>query len=469
MSKVMFRVLDQRMSSWFAPAVRKETRAIVMLALPLIAGQLSTMSMNLIDVLLAGHLGVQVLGPVAVGTSVWMLAVVALNGLMMAVPASVAQLDGAGQRHAVWSLFIQALALAVAAGVGACLLTVTFGPFLLGAMGVTPDLVQGGTTFLYAIAPAAPAMAILFACKGLSEGLSMTRPSFLFSLLGPVLLAPLGYVLMYGRFGVPPLGVLGAALAATVVCWVQALSFLLFVIFSARYASSGRVRRRFRPDRDALRGLLKIGTPMGITLMMEAGLFIATTLVIGRLGERVVATHQIAFSLASLTFMVPLGLSMAITVRVAHAKGRGDLLGARQAGFAGIGLAFAFQAMTATALLLMPGVLARFYTSDPTVIAGAVVLLRLAGLFQISDGVQVAANGALRGLKDTRWPMAVTLVAYWLIGMPVGVWLSIGCDKGAPGMWVGLLVGLTVAATLLLLRFTKVSRFRAKGQGRGLI
>lgn len=468
MLKVMFSTLAQRVSLGISPAVWKETRSIVLLALPLIAGQLSTMSMNLIDVLLAGHLGVQVLGPVAVGTSVWMLAVVAMNGLMMAVPASVAQLDGAGRRKSVWSLFIQALALAVIAGVGAGLFTVTLGPLLIGVMGVTPDLRQGATTFLHAIALAAPAIAILFACKGLSEGLSMTRPSFLFSLLGPVLLAPLGYVLMYGRFGIPPLGVLGAAFATTIVCWIQAISFLFYVVFGARYVGLGRTRMPFRLDREVIRGLLKIGIPMGITLMMEAGLFIATTLVIGRLGERIVATHQIAFSLASLTFMVPLGLSMAITVRVAHAKGRGDLLGVRRAGFSGIGLAFGFQALTATALLLIPEILAGFYTSDPSVIAGAVVLLRLAGLFQISDGVQVAANGALRGLKDTRWPMAVTLFAYWLIGMPVGVWLSIACHKGAPGMWIGLLVGLTVAAALLLLRFTKVSRLRVKGAGHGL-
>ena len=467
MSKVMFSALAQRMSLWFAPAVRRETRAIVLLALPLIASQLSTMSMNLIDVVLAGHLGVQVLGPVAVGTSVWVLAVVAMNGLMMSVPTSVAHLDGASRRRAVWPLFTQAIAVAGVVGLCASLLTVTLGPLLIKVMGVTPDLVQGSSTFLYAIAPAAPAMAILFACKGLSEGLSMTRPSFLFSLLGPILLAPLGYVLMYGRLGVPPLGVLGAALAATIVCWVQALAFLAYVLSSARYVGLGR-SIPFRLDMHAMRALLKIGTPMGITLMMEVGLFMATTLVIARLGEQVVATHQIAFSLASLTFMVPLGLSMAITVRVAHAKGRGDLPGVRQAGFAGIALAFSFQALTAAALLLMPTTLAGFYTSDPAVVAGAVVLLRLAGLFQISDGIQVAANGALRGLKDTRWPMAVTLFAYWLIGMPVGIWLSIGYGEGAPGMWVGLLVGLTVAAVLLLFRFTTVSRFRAEKLNRSV-
>jgi MATE family multidrug resistance protein len=440
--------------------MRRELRAIVVLALPLIGGQLSTMGMNLIDVLLAGHLGAQVLGPVGVGTSVWMLAVVSINGLMMAVPASVAQLDGAKRRDAVWSLFTQALMLAIAVGSGLGMLIAMLGPLLIGAMGVTPDLLQGATQFLHVIAPAAPAMGILFACKGLSEGLSMTRPSFLFSLLGPVVLAPIGYILMYGRLGMPPLGVFGAALATLIVCWVQALAFLTFVLLSRRYEGLGRGKTTCSIDTVALRGLLKLGTPMGITLLMESGLFIATTLVIGRLGEQAVATHQIAFSVASLTFMVPLGLSMAITVRVAHAKGRGDLHGVRQAGFGGIGLALCSQTVTGAAMLLMPGILAGFYTSDPAVIAGATVLLRLAGFFQISDGLQVAANGALRGVKDTRLPMAVTLFAYWLVGMPVGVWLSIGREQGAAGMWIGLLVGLTVSAILLLIRFARVSRVR---------
>jgi len=451
-----------------SPALRREIRAIVILALPLIAGQLSTMSMNLIDVLLAGHLGPQVLGPVAVGTSVWMLAVVAINGLMMAVPASVAQLDGAKRRDAVWALFRHALLLAIAVGSGLALLSAVLGPLLIRAMGVTPDLLQGATQFLHVIAPAAPAMGILFACKGLSEGMSMTRPSFLFSLLGPVALAPIGYILMYGRFGMPPMGVLGAALAATVVCWVQALAFLAYVLLSRRYDGLGRGKASFTVDTVAMRSLLKLGAPLSITLLMEAGLFIATTLVIGRLGEQAVATHQIAFSVASLTFMVPLGLSMAITVRVAHAKGRGDLHGIRQAGFGGIGLTLCAQTITGGVMLMVPGILAGFYTSDPAVIAGATVLLRLAGLFQISDGLQVAANGALRGVKDTRLPMAVTLFAYWLLGMPVGLWLSIGCGRGAAGMWVGLLVGLTVSAILLLIRFARVSRVRKEVVAHGV-
>lgn len=451
-----------RLTARLSPPVRTEARTIVSLALPLIAGQLSAMSMNLIDVLLAGHLGAQILGPVAVGSSIWMLAIVTIMGIMMALPASVAHMDGAGRRPEVWRLFRQALWLAIAVGVILIGVEYRVGPWLIAATGVTPDLVRDATAFLHAIAAGAPALGIFFACRGLSEGLSMPRPSFYFSLLGPALLAPLGYVLMYGKFGVPPMGVVGSGLATAIVCWIQAIAFLIYVCCSDRYRGIGRGVPGHKPDWNALWGLLRIGGPMGVTLLMEGGLFIVTALVIGRLGEQAVAMHQIALSVASLAFMIPLGVSMAITVRVAHAKGRGDPAGVRRAAFVGFGMTLLTQAFSCTLMLVFPAVIVSFYTHDPAIVGGALLLLRLAGLFQLSDGLQVAANGALRGLKDTRMPMVITLFAYWIVGMPVGIWLSITRGYGAPGMWIGLLVGLTMAAVLLLTRFVRATRERYK-------
>lgn len=439
-------------------AVRREARATVVLALPLIASQLSSMGMNLIDVLLAGHLGPQVLAPVAVGTSIWMLVMVCLNGMLMALPASVAQLDGANRRDEVWPLFRQALWLAVTLGALLVFVEGVIGPRLIAAIGVAPALLADATRFLHVICFGAPALGIFFACRGFSEGLSMTRPSLLFGLLGPALLAPIGYALMYGKFGLPALGVVGSGLATAIVLWCQALAFLTFVFCSSRYRTLRQSGGNHWPDRRVILGLCRIGGPMSVTLLMEAGIFIATSLVIGRLGETAVATHQIAFSVASLTFMVPLGLSMAITVRVAHAKGRGDPPGIRRAGFVGIGMALGVQMVASGLMLTIPAVIVGFYTRDPHVIASAIVLLRLAGLFQISDGVQVASNGALRGLKDTRMPMFITMFAYWMIGMPIGIYLSIYLGYGAAGMWIGLVAGLTVAAVLLFSRFVRASR-----------
>jgi MATE family multidrug resistance protein len=197
---------------------------------------------------------------------------------------------------------------------------------------------------------------------------------------------------------------------------------------------------------------------MGITLFMEASLFVAVALAIGTLGTDVIASHQVALNVASVAFMVPLGLAMATTVRVGHAVGRGDGTGVRDAGRVGMGLTLLAQGVSAALMLSIPRHIAALYTDDAAVIALAAQLLVLAGLFQLSDGVQVAANGALRGLKDTRIPMLITSFAYWGVGMPVGWWLAFPRGLGARGMWMGLIAGLSVAAVLLSRRFWRLAR-----------
>jgi MATE family multidrug resistance protein len=197
---------------------------------------------------------------------------------------------------------------------------------------------------------------------------------------------------------------------------------------------------------------------MGITLFMEASLFVAVALVIGTLGTDVVARYHVALNVASVAFMIPLGLAMTTTVRVGHAVGRRDGQGVRDAGRVGIGLTLVAQALSAGAMLLVPRFIASLYTNDALVIGLAAQLLVLAGLFQFSDGIQVAANGALRGLKDTRIPMVITTFAYWGVGMPVGWWLAFPHGLGARGMWMGLIAGLSMDAALLSWRFWKLAR-----------
>ncbi|MCY0387842.1 MATE family efflux transporter [Robbsia sp. Bb-Pol-6] len=442
----------------FPPSIRLEARLLLRLAVPIIAAQLSATGMSLIDVLLAGHLGVHVLASVAMGASIWSLALATIQGVLLSVPTAVAQLNGAGQRREIWVLFRQALWLAAGIGVGMGLVVAIGGPYMLATMGVAPELVEDGSRFLRAIALGAPALAVLLSCRGLSEGLSIARPSFWFGLLGPLLLAPVAWSLMYGRFGFPALGVLGSGIATALVLWIQALGFLCYVAFHPRYRGLGQERPGYAPSWPRIAELLRVGIPMGMTLLMEVGLFIATALVIGRLGDRAVAMHQIAMNVITIAFMVPLGLSMAITVRVADARGRRDAAGVRRAACVGMGLALGLQLVSGSVMLLLPGAIVSLYTDSTAIVAGATLLLQLAGLFQISDGLQVAGNGALRGLKDTRIPMFLTLFAYWGVGMPVGIWLSIHRGDGAPGMWIGLLAGLSTAAILLWTRFFRLTR-----------
>lgn len=436
--------------------VAREIRATVRLALPLMLAQLASVGTNMVDAMLAGHHSAHVLGAVAVGTSVWSLATFSGIGVMLAVPPSVSQLDGARRRGEIGALFRQALWLALA--VGALLwFAVRHATPLIALIGVTPSLRGEVGAFLDAISWGAPALTGYFALRGLSEGLSITRPSMYFAFGGLTVLAPLGYVLMFGKLGLPPQGARGCGIATALVLWLQTGAFAVYVARHPSYRGLG-LGERFDPPRlGRIRELLWVGLPMTVTLLAEGGLFVAVALALGTLGEDVVAGHQVAMNVAAFFFMIPLGLAMAITVRVGHAVGRGDALGVRYAGLSGIGLTLATQTVSAGLMLSAPRLIASLYTRDAAVTAIAAQLIALAGLFQFSDGIQVASNGALRGLKDTRVPMVITLFSYWMVGMPVAWWLAFERGLGARGMWMGLIAGLSAAATLLFTRFWRSS------------
>lgn len=429
-----------------------ELKETFRLALPLILGQLSAMGMNVVDTLLAGHFNAHALAAVAIGTSVWSLGLVCALGIMMALPPSVAHLRGAGREEHIGRLFRQSLWLALVLGVMLWFLVRRAEP-LLNFMRVDPSIVNDSLGFLRAISWGAPALSGYFALRGLSEGLGLTRPTMYFGFLGLLLLAPLGYVLMYGKFGISAYGAIGLGFATSIVLWVQMFALLTYAVLRQHYQTYRLFSHFEWPHWSSIAELLRLGVPMGITLLMEAGLFVTAALMIGSLGETTVASHQVALNAASVAFMVPLGLALAITVRVGHAMGRNDPVAVRYAGFVGIGMTLATQAFSATCMALFPQTIATLYTKDVAVITLASQLLMLAALFQFSDGIQVAANGALRGLKDTRVPMFITLLAYWAVGMPVGYFLAFSSDLGARGIWIGLIIGLTVAALLLFVRF----------------
>lgn len=435
----------------------RELGATVRLAAPLVLGQLSAIGMNVIDTVLAGHLDGHTLGAVAIGTNVWVLTIVTIIGVMMALQPSVAQLHGGGRADEIGALFRQALWLSLPLGVAVGLVTAFAGPLLFGLVGVDAALIADATRFLHAIAFGAPALTLFFALRGLSEGLGLTRPTMYFSVLGLALLGPIGYVLMYGAFGVPRLGAFGCGIATAIVLWLQCIAFAIYVARRRRYLALDLLARFDRPDWRALGELLRIGVPMAITLLMEAGLFVGVALLIGTLGTAVVASHQIAINVVSVAFMVPLGIAMATTVRVGHAVGRGDTSGVRYAGMVGLLLTLGVQMISAVVLFSVPHAIASLYTGDQAVVAFAAQLIVLAAIFQLSDGIQVAGNGALRGIKDTRVPMLITAFAYWGIGMPVGWWLAFAAGYGARGMWFGLIAGLSVAAILLPLRFWRLA------------
>ena len=440
-----------------------ELRRTGLLAAPLIAGHLSTGLISFVDSVLAGRHGTNTLAAVTIGTALWWLPMMLPIGALMAVPASVSQLDGAGRRGEIGALFRQALWLSLALGLMLFVLQSVIG-YALAPIGIAPEIIPGARAFLDGIRWGVPALTLYYCMRYLSDGLHWTLPTMLLGFGGLLLLIPLGYVLTFGALGLPELGAGGLGIASAIVLWTQAIAFALYLRRARRFADLQLFARFERPHWPTIRGLLATGLPIGVTWLMEGSLFIVTALLIGRLGELPAAAHQIAINVASLCFMVPMGLAEATTVRVGHALGRGlGSVGVRRAAFAGYALVLGTQTLSGLTLLLGNEAIVALYTHDAAVAGLAASLLLYAAAFQFPDGVQVLSAGALRGLKDTRVPMLLAAFAYWGVGMPLGAMLGLGLGgwfpaSGPRGMWAGLIAGLLVAALLLTGRFLRSSR-----------
>jgi len=436
--------------------VLEECRRTLMLAGPLVIGQVTSYGMNFVDTLMAGRLGRLDLGAVAIGSSVWAAGLLFIVGMLMAVSASVARLDGAGRQRQAGELARQALWLSAALG---CLMwwLMRRGDRVMGWVGVEADVAALANGYLHAMSWGAPGLAAMFVLRFFSEGTGYTRPTMYIGLLGIACNVPLNYVLMFGKLGFPAMGAIGCGWATAVVLWLQCLALAWWIKRRPRYRPYALFERFSGPSRREIGALVRLGLPIGIMVFLEGGLFVGTALLIGTLGALPIAAHQVAINYAGLMFMVPLGLAGAIMVRVGNAAGRADPVGARRAGLVGMSLALAFGGCSALVMLVFPEAIARMYTADPAVIELAASLLLLAAVFQLADCLQVSAAGALRGLKDTRVPMLYSLVAYWLVGMMLGWWLTFRQDWGPAGMWVGIIAGLTLAAVLLAGRFLRVT------------
>ena len=439
------------------PRFAREVRTTGLLALPLVLGHVSAGLISFVDNAIAGHHGTATFAAVSIGTALLWLPMLVPIGTLISLTASVSQLHGAGRQREVGALFRQALWL----GVGLSVLMFAFlsvVPAWLPAFGIAPDIVPGATGFLHAIRWGVPALTLYFCMRYLSEGMHWTLPTMVLGFGGLLVLAPLGFVLCNGRAGFPELGAAGLGIASAVTMWVQALCFAAYLATTKRFAALRLFERFELPRWAAIAELLRTGLPIGITVLMEGGLFIVTALLIGRIGAVEASAHQIAINVAQLCFMIPMGVAEATTVRVGHAVGAGDPAGVRRAALAGYAIVMVTQLASILTLVLGHSHVVRLYTDDLAVAALASTLLLYAATFQIPDGVQVLSAGALRGLKDTRVPMYIAIFAYWGLGMPLGAGLGLGLGMGPQGMWVGLIVGLTAAAILLGWRLRTSSR-----------
>lgn len=438
-----------------AQAFLGDARAQIALALPIMGAQFSQVGMTVVDTVMAGNYSAHHLAAVSIGSSLWMPVYLLMAGILMAITPHVARAHGAGQSRHLAGYLQNALWLSIVLGVLGGLVLLPTRP-LFALMGVAPAVGELGSQYLAGVAAGFPALALYHVFRGYSEGLHQVRPVLLSGIAGLLFNIPANYVLIFGKLGAPELGALGCGIATALSMWVMMFVMAAFVVRSPRLARVGLFRRRYPLHWPYLYDTLRVGLPIGLSIFFEVTLFAAIALLVAGLGTMTVAAHQIALNYASLMFMAPLGLGLALTVRVGHARGRGDVALARRRSASGMLLAAGLGLLLAAIMVATAPWVVSLYTPDPEIRALAVSLMGLAALFQLSDTLQVNAAGALRGYEDTRAIMLITLPAYWLVGLGTGLWLALTNVPPGPlgvhGFWVGLLAGLTVAAVLLLRR-----------------
>ncbi len=438
-----------------------EVRRTLRLGGPLVLAQLGQMSMSLVDTLMVSRLGETQLAAAALGNAVFFPIVITSLGVLAAVGPLVAQAFGGGRTGEIGRALRHGLWLALLLALPAVVLLWNVTP-LLRMLGQSERVIPAAAAYLEAISTGLPPLLCFGVLRYLVEALSRPRIVMLITLAAALLNVPANYVLMYGKAGFPALGLTGCGWASAFVYGCMLASILAYVLTRRDLAGYRLFADLARPRLEALGEVFRLGWPIGITQGMEMGYFALSTVLMGLLGTAAQAAHQVAITSAAFAYMVPLGLSLAVAVRTGQAAGRGDGPGVRRAGYAGIGLGLLFMSASGAAFWFFPRQIIGLFLNwdDPASSAAAgqaVVLLRIAAFFQVFDGLQVSAAGALRGLKDTRTPMLISLLSYWLIGLGGGAVLAFGYGWGGAGIWLGFVAGLGSAAVLLLWRFQRIA------------
>jgi MATE family multidrug resistance protein len=439
-----------------------ELRESFALAWPLVIAQLAQNALLTTDVIMMGWLGPEYLAAGALAISYLNTFLIGGIGLVGAVAPLVAQALGAREIKGVRRTVRQGLWVGIALALLLIPVTLAGGP-ILTLLGQDAAVVARAQTFFnVGCLIYLPALALIVLRSFLSA-LGEARIILYITIAGIVVNATSNWLLMFGHFGFPRLELTGAAISTTLVNTAMFGLMALYLTTHWRYRRYHVFARFLKPDWSRFFSILRIGGPVGLMLLAEVGIFTAAAILMGLLGTNELAAHAIALQLAAIAFMVPLGFSQAVAVRVGRAYGRGDTDGIRKAGWVALALGVGFMTVTALLFMVMPGPLVGLFLDranpeSAQTLTLAASFLVVAGLFQIFDGAQVVGGAALRGLSDTTVPMVIAIVGYWAIGFPVAYLLGFVAGLRGPGIWLGLAVGLAIVAVVLCIRFAMRDR-----------
>ncbi|CFQ19107.1 multidrug efflux protein [Yersinia enterocolitica] len=433
-----------------------EARSLLALAIPVVIAQLSQTAMGVVDTIMAGSVSATDMAAVAVGTSIWLPAILFGHGLLLALTPTVAQLNGSGRRNQIAHQVRQGLWLAFCVSVLIMVVIYNSDHIIMRMHNIDPVLADKAVGFLHAIMWGAPGYLFFQVLRNQCEGLSKTKPGMVIGFIGLLVNIPINYIFIYGKFGAPALGGVGCGVATGTVYWVMFLMMRWYVT-RARSQQDIKLEKGFAaPDWQVMKRLGGLGLPVALALFFEVTLFAVVALLVSPLGIVAVAGHQIALNFSSLMFMLPMSLSVAATIRVGFRLGQGSVDDARVAAYTSIAVGLMLACVTAIFTVVFREHIALLYNKTPEVVVMASHLMLLAALYQLSDAIQVIGSGVLRGYKDTRSIFFITFTAYWLLGLPSGYLLGltdyIVPAMGPSGFWIGFVIGLTSAAILMALR-----------------
>ncbi|MFS9648595.1 MdtK family multidrug efflux MATE transporter [Enterobacter hormaechei] len=439
-----------------------EARQLLALAIPVIVAQVAQTAMGFVDTVMAGGYSATDMAAVAIGTSIWLPAILFGHGLLLALTPVIAQLNGSGRRDRVAHQVRQGFWLA--GGVSVLIMIVLWNAgYIIRAMhNIDPALADKAVGYLRALLWGAPGYLFFQMARNQCEGLAKTKPGMVMGFIGLLVNIPVNYIFIYGHFGMPELGGVGCGVATAAVYWVM-FGCMLTYIKHARSMRDIRNDASFSaPDWTLMTRLIQLGLPIALALFFEVTLFAVVALLVSPLGIIDVAGHQIALNFSSLMFVLPMSLAAAVTIRVGFRLGQGSTLDAQTAARTGLGVGVCMAVCTALFTVLLREQIALLYNDNPEVVTLASHLMLLAAIYQISDSIQVIGSGVLRGYKDTRSIFFITFIAYWVLGLPCGYILALTdlvVDRMGPaGFWMGFIIGLTSAAIMMMLRMRFLQR-----------
>ena len=432
---------------------RPEYRAQLALAIPLALQQIGVQAMGTVDAALLGHYSDAALAGAGVGNNLLFAITSVAFGVVMGLDTVVPQALGGGRLDDARRALASGIRIAIAIGLGSMLLAFA-SPWILTLTDTPADVARDARVYVYLRAFGIVPFLLSIALRSYLAAHSSTRPLIIAVVAGNIANAILDLALIFGipSIGLPPLGVIGAAIATVVV------QLVILGVYAVSVRAHDGGARLPRATREHAREIVRYGLPIGGQLLAEIGIFGVATVLAAHLGKVPAAAHSIALNLSSFTFSLAVGIGSATSVRVGHAVGAGDLALARRRGIIGLQLGLGAMALFATVFVVVPVALTRMFTDDAVVIAATVPLLQIAALFQLSDGTQAIGAGALRGLGHTRATLIGNLVGHYGLGLGISLALAFGLGLGAPGLWWGLSAGLTGTAIYLVAYFLRATR-----------